>query len=358
MQYIVDSLGNTGIQISSDGEILPGFISDDCDFNEICKSYRDTFIRELYLTQYLPEFGEPENSLENEELLTLMSGWYNSPWLNFNTLIGNQEIIEQIVNRKIRISLKINNCCFDFGILLDNVSIIKNCDTTTTTLTKIVNKPKFDLKKIVDNKKSWVSIEEFENRKFIFDLRDTSYNVNHHKLVINTKEIDLNVDPARAIENDVFNYLLENDCALECTTGSTSVSQNLNIDFQSILNSQIPSGFTPCEINVMWGVNVFIDNDMVYNNIFYSGDTENLIPPLSAYTNELINTSNELGIFFTINGDEGIFTNTYDCNNLNYLNSSFKLDLTLDITTCEYKLFEDNECFTFEDDEPFYFEDN
>jgi hypothetical protein len=358
MQYIVDSLGNTGIQILSDGEILPGFINDDCDSNEICKSYRDAFIKELYLTQYLPEFGEPENSLENEELLTLMGGWYNSSWLKFNTLIANQEIIEQIANRKIRISLKINNCCFDFGILLDNVSIIKNCDTTTTTLTKIVNKPKFDLTKIIDNKKSWVSVEEFENREFIFDLRDTSYSVNHHKLVINTKEIDLNVDPARAIENDVFNYLLENDCALECTSGSTSISQNLNIDFESILNSQIPTGFTSCEISVMWGVNVFIDNEIVYNNIFYSGETATPIPSIMDYTNELINISNELGVLFTINGDEGIFTNIYDCDNLNYLNSSFKLDLTLDITTCEYKLFEDNECFTFEDGEPFYFEDN
>jgi len=228
MQYILDNNPLTGIIISGETGVLPPFsVESTCDYDEICKSKRDTFIRELYLTQYLPLFGEPENSFENKELLDLMGGWYNSSWLNYSTLINDPDVIEKIKNKKIRISIKVNTCCLDFGILLDNIKVTQNCQILDNTAIKISKPIGFELDKFVDNKKSWVLNETPNRRTFYLDWRNTEYNINHGKLTINTKEIDLNIDPAKALEGDLFNYLNQNECLLsQSSSGFTTCGDN------------------------------------------------------------------------------------------------------------------------------------
>jgi hypothetical protein len=49
-------------------------------------------------------------------------------------------------------------------------------------------------------------------------IRQTNYDVNDERLVINTKEIDLDISIASAIETDVWSYIVDNPCLL---TGNT-----------------------------------------------------------------------------------------------------------------------------------------
>jgi hypothetical protein len=398
MQYILDNNPLTGIIISGETGVLPPFsVESTCDYDEVCKSKRDTFIRELYLTQYLPLFGEPENSLENKELLDLMGGWYNSSWLNYSTFINDPDVIEKIKNRKIRISIKVNTCCLDFGILLDNIKVTQNCQILDNTAIKVTKPIGFELDKFVDNKKSWVLNELPDRRTFYLDWRNTEYNIKHGKLAINTKEIDLNIDPAKALEGDLFNYLNQNECLLDCTNGSTVLEFSTNIDFQTILDVEIqncvdcsncfyqnqfenyqcfdlmndepyefqfqngaPTGDTlSCDVEVKWGIRATLNDNLIYENLeFYSGNTNTSIPSEELYLLQLNNIANSSNLIFINNNGIGSFIDTFECGETGLSGSRLKVDLTITVETCEPKKFEDDDCFFFMDGDEYTFEDN
>jgi hypothetical protein len=397
MEYIISTNGLSGIIISGETAVLPTFstIEETCDYDDICKLKRDEFIKQLYLSQYLPVFGEPVNSLQNKELLDLMGGWYNSSWLNYNTTLNDPDLIEKIKNKKIRISIKVNTCCLDFGILLDKLKVTQNCLNIENTFIKVTNPIGFELDKVVDNKKSWVSNELPEKRLYELDWRDTEYNINNHKLSINTKEIDLDIDPAKAIEGDVYKYFFNNPCGLECTSGTTLLEFDNNVDFQLILDNEIincggcftcfnqkqfenyecfdlmndepfefefqePTTGTSvgCVNSVIWGITAELDGELVYTNpIFSSGDTVTSIPTQNEFINELNNISNSIGTIFIINGNTILFVDDSICDSGNQLlNKNLKIDLNLTIEDCGSKQFEDGDCFGFMDDIDFEFE--
>ena len=398
MQYIADNSPVSGIIISGETGVLPPFsVESTCDYDEVCKYKRDAFMRDLYLRQYLPLFGEPENKLENNELLDLMGGWYNSTWLNYGTIINDPDIIEKIKNKKIRISIKVNTCCLDFGILLDKIKVTQNCDNIDNNFIKITKPFGFELDKIVDNKKSWVSKEVSERRTFYLDWRNTEYNINHGKLAINTKEIDLNIDPAKALEGDLFNYLNSNPCLLDCSQNSTILEFNSNVDFQSILDVQVenciscstcfyqnqfenyqcfdlmnnepyefqfqngaPTGETlTCGVNVNWGIRAILNDNVVYENLeFYSGNTNTSIPTQEIYLTELNNIANSSNLIFINNNGVASFVNTFGCDEDGLSGASLKIDLFITVETCEPKQFEDDDCFFFMDGDEYTFEDD
>jgi hypothetical protein len=372
MQYIIDTGSLSGIMISGDTGVLPGFSVDaTCDYDEICKAKRDEFIRQLYITQYLPNFGAPENNLENTELLQLMGGWYNSDWLNYGITINDPLVIEKIKNKKIRISIKVNTCCLDFGILLDKIKITQNCDVIENTLIKITKPFGFELDKFVDNKKSWVSNEIPEKRFYQLDWRNTEYTINDYRLSINTKEIDLNIDPAKAIEGDVFKYLNSNPCALDCTTGTTILHMSTDIDLQSILDAQIADCCNPifcanqkqfqdydcfdlmngepyefqyqnspiisgdCVCSVTWGITAKLEDIEVYNDDnFYSGTTTTSIPTQTELINQLNYIANTIGVIFIINGNTVSFIDNYTCDDIGFKGQNLNIDLNISLGLC------------------------
>lgn len=373
MQYIIDSGGLTGIIISGETGVLPGFSVDaTCNYDEVCKSKRDEFIRQLYLNQYLPNFGAPENNLENTELLDLMGGWYNSSWLNYGVIINDPSILEKIRNKKIRVSIKVNTCCLDFGILLDKIKVTQNCNILDNTLIKITKPFGFELDKVVDNKKSWVSNETPEKRFYQLDWRNTEYTINDYRLSINTKEIDLNIDPAKAIEGDVFKYLYNNPCALDCTSGTTMLEMGIDIDLQGILDVQVAnccnnvlcddqkqfqtgecfdlmdgdsyefqyqaSGSSvtgDCVCSVVWGISATLDGIEVYNNDFYSGTTSTSVPTQSQLINQLNWVANSIGAIFIINENTVSFINSYDCSDIGLKGQNLIIDLNISIGVCD-----------------------
>jgi hypothetical protein len=66
----------------------------------------------------------------------------------------------------------------------------------------------FDLVKVVDNKKSWVKCVSAETRT---DNDTFTYNTKDERLILNTKEVNLTMDIAKAIECDIFNFNRIND---------------------------------------------------------------------------------------------------------------------------------------------------
>lgn len=67
----------------------------------------------------------------------------------------------------------------------------------------------YDVTKTIDNRKSWPYVTGQTSR--LDDFYQTSYNENDSRLIINTKEVSINLDIARAIECDVYNFNYSNN---------------------------------------------------------------------------------------------------------------------------------------------------
>ena len=172
------------------------------------------------------------NSLLSESQLTptqfnsqISSNVFASGWVHYERLITDPVKLAKIANKKIKLTLTINDTCVDVCVLLDNIVLDKACTVVDTQSIEITKSPGFDLSRVHDNKKSWVSKNTPTNREFLIaknngtnPIRQTDYDVNDERLVINTKEIDLDINIASAIQNDVWCYLVDNPCLLTGTT--------------------------------------------------------------------------------------------------------------------------------------------
>ena len=176
---------------------------------------------------------------------------FKSPWLHHKMTIVDTNALELIKNNKIKLGINIKDCNAPFSVLLDNIKINKVCVKTETDEVFITECPAFELKRVPDNKKSWITSDETQSRTHDLSKRDTDYSVNNNRLVVNTKEIDLDIDPAKAIECGMFKYyqksvgcnviegtpcscppgytadLVTNTCNLTTFTGVTSTGPTL-----------------------------------------------------------------------------------------------------------------------------------
>lgn len=147
---------------------------------------------------------------------------FSSNWLNFSVNVDDETIINLIKNKKIKISIKINNSCSNVCVYIDNIKLIKNCVDGNGKSITVNQSPGFELERVIDNKKSWVNNTVRVNRDFDIEnisnltvFRKTDYDVNDERLVINTKEIDLHINIASAIENDVQCFINDNPNILD-----------------------------------------------------------------------------------------------------------------------------------------------
>ena len=134
---------------------------------------------------------------------TFAAIWQHASFKIFDSLNG--EVI------KIGLILEGFNC--KYNILLDNLKIEQVCVIKSEEILSDNDCPGFDLVKVIDNKKSWVYNESLNNRDWYhLKYRDTSYDDYHERLDINTKEVDLEIDVASAIEYDAYCYALSEPC--------------------------------------------------------------------------------------------------------------------------------------------------
>lgn len=185
---------------------------------------------------------------------TLTGNSFSSNWLHHETIVNDLDIINAIINKKIKLSIKINHSCSDFCVLIDNIHLDKSCTHVSDNKIFISKPPSFELERIIDNKKSWIANTTFTNRTFDIKnnvstnpIRQTDYDVNDERLVINTKEIDLDISIASAIETDVWCYIADNPCLLTALTQTNNClcdslyccSGDSNVDFSSLMTQPL-----------------------------------------------------------------------------------------------------------------------
>lgn len=181
---------------------------------------------------------------------SLSNSAFTSTWLHYQTTIDDQSILSALTDNKIRISIKMNHTCADICILLDNIKLNKVCTSVKETNIFVTSSPGFELDRIRDNKKSWVKNTSLVNRDFeilnaksVNPIRQTNYNVEDERLVINTKEIDLDISLASAIVTDVWCYIADNPCLLTgvtyCDPCTTICCGDNQIDFNNLLTQPL-----------------------------------------------------------------------------------------------------------------------
>lgn len=212
-QYIIEKDGDTGILI-------------DGSETELCSIYRDQFIKTLYTERYITDNPAPETETEKNDVNKLLNGWYSSVFVSYNIDIP-ENVIKQIDGKKIRYSILIDTCCLDLCLLTDNIRLDKKCSSLDNQDIIISKPPHFELERVLDNKKSWVSIDEPTNREFDLLFRETNYVANDPKLILNTKEIELKIDGANAIEEDVLSNI---SCLISGTSETRVGCEDIDLD--------------------------------------------------------------------------------------------------------------------------------
>lgn len=186
-----------------------------------CASIVNNVLYDLFIESNLSGTTNGQATFENSIPVNALA----STWLHYNTVISDPYIISQISNKKIKLGLKINHTCSDVCVLIDEIILNKLCTEIENTSMFVTQSPGFEFSRIVDNKKSWLANTTPVNREFLIsnnagnnNIRQTEYNVNDERLVINSKEIDLDISIASAIETDVWCYVVDNPSILTGVT--------------------------------------------------------------------------------------------------------------------------------------------
>ena len=234
---------NSGILICGDSGCTSSFILNDTSLTGFCNNLSVQIMNGL-----IAEAANSGLTLNYATLFNYISASsLNSNWISYTTTITDPDLLVLFANKKIKLNFKLKNTCLNVCLLLDNIKLNRICETVESNSLIISKNPSFELTKTIDNKKSWISSATTHTRNFELTLRETNYNINDYRLAINTKEIDLNVSPSSAIENDVWCYINDNSCILtgNCAEIATTCGDDC-IDLNNLLTTPL-TGITTIE---------------------------------------------------------------------------------------------------------------
>lgn len=194
---------------------LGGTVEDSEELNvSICDTIKDILYEELYNSSGL--------STQDEFNQSLSPNVFNSNWMSYTHTI---DVTSGFTNNQLKLNVIINNSCQNLCLLIDQISMTKICKDADRTSLFISQSPGFEITRVIDNKKSWLAADTTSERNFFIGdyddtnkIRQTQYNVDEERLVLNSKEIDLTMNMASAVENDVWCYLVDNPNLLSGTT--------------------------------------------------------------------------------------------------------------------------------------------
>jgi len=226
------------------GLVYPEFtfgdiVEDSTELNvSICNGIKDILYQELYNSSGVPTEQEFNDSLSPNV--------FNSNWLTYTNTI---DVTSGFTNNQIKLNIIVDGSCDNFCLLIDQISLTKICEDTNRENIFISQSPGFELTRIIDNKKSWLQADTYTERDFyiakyddVNKIRQTEYNLEDDRLILNSKEIDLTMNMASAIENDVWCYLLDNPNLLSGSTNSSpctpSCGDNI-INISGLITSEI-----------------------------------------------------------------------------------------------------------------------
>lgn len=251
-KYLAKTGNNSGIFVCGQPNISETWASGCTGLNFSASTFQETNvntcinIHDYFLNELYTESGYRDITGGLTAFTTsLTPNVLSSDWLHYSSNITDEAVINEIKNKKIKISLDINSSCGNFCVLIDNISLDKNCERVNRNDIIVSKSPGFVLNRIIDNKKSWVNNNSLVSRAFNIhnlnngaNIRQTNYDVNDERLIINTKEIDLDINIAKAIEYDVLTFIVDNPCLLNplCTPCSIEAKQFQNGLFYKLQN--------------------------------------------------------------------------------------------------------------------------
>lgn len=143
-------------------------------------------------------------------------------------------------NKEFFFSIELENYECSLCLLVDNIQVnVSDCQTNRILSINDCMVPQLSC--VIDNKKSWVYYDDGVVKQTIYpngdcntgstsnyeivklgaqqerlwldlEYRYTDYDINHSDLILNVKNATFSIDPAKAIECDVFNYWKNIDC--------------------------------------------------------------------------------------------------------------------------------------------------
>jgi hypothetical protein len=168
---------------------------------------------------------------------------FEPEWQTFNFSIPEcvcDDLRRLYPNKEFFFSIEIENYECSLCLLVDNIKVnVSDCQTQRLLSINDCMIPQLSC--VIDNKKSWVYYDGGVIRETIYpngpcntgatdtceiirlgkeqerlwldlEYRYTDYNINHSDLILNVKNTSFSIDPAKAIECDVFNYWKNIDC--------------------------------------------------------------------------------------------------------------------------------------------------
>lgn len=209
-----------------------------------CDSVNDNMLAALFV-----EARVKNPALEFEAFVnTLNIDALNSDWLHYHHEFTDQAFIQEIANKKLKLSLTFSSSCDNVSVLIDQISMDKVCFDRDVTITVFDKSPGFNLERVIDNKKSWLNNDTLVDREFLISnsqgnniIRRTDYDSSDERLIVNSKEIDLAINIAKAVETDVWCYISDNPCLL---TGTTALNPCMScntatIDIDALLTTEV-----------------------------------------------------------------------------------------------------------------------
>ena len=238
---------------------------------------------------------------------------------------------------------------------MDNISVnVKDCKTNR--LLSLNNCIIPELSCVVDNKKSWVYYEDGVKTETInpdgecntqssnistvnrlttpqerlwdnLEYRYTDYDVNHSDLIINVKNTSFSIDPAKAIECDVYDFWKQincDECPTSCTTADTitfsgQVYTSTTLGDYTLDVSASTNGLSfSCDTYT----SILSDQVLELKNDYYTLTTE-YNQSLNASYNDLLNKGGSLSKFYIQKNNCG--SDTIVINNDKFLENLFGL---------------------------------
>lgn len=204
-------------------------------------------------------------------------------------------------DKRFKFGIEIENFECAVCLVVDNIKVnVTDCNTVRRLSFNDCMIP--ELSCVIDNKKSWVYFEDgvkeevkypdgecnvnsennFTVTKLVdpqerlwkeLEYRYTEYDINHSDLLLNTKSATFAIDPANAIECDVYNFWKNidcDDCPTSCVSGETVVYSDSVISGDTLIPYSLPltGGTTTNILNLDGGdAIIYLDSrNGVYSN--------------------------------------------------------------------------------------------
>ena len=258
-------------------------------------------------------------------------------------------------NKEYFFSIEIENYECSLCLLVDNIRVnVTDCKTNRLITLNDCLVPQLSC--VIDNKKSWVYTDQGVVTETIYpdgkcntestnnynitklttpeerlwtnlEYRYTNYDVNHSDLIINVKNTSFSIDPAKAIECDVYDFWKKincDECPTSCTTGETitfsgQVYTSTTLGDYTLDVSASTSGITfSCDTYT----SILTDQVLELKNDYYSL-TADYNESLDANYGDLLNKGGSLSKFYIQKNNCG--SDTIVINNDNNLDNLFGL---------------------------------